>query len=423
MSRNEKMLSRRSILKAAAAGAVATPLVSSLLQGVGRAQDGRAPLRLFVMFTGNGQDPSHWLPSGSETSFTLSPVLEPLAPFQQKLCLAHGLSGVKGHSGGMSEAMTGWPSPSGNGVPENGPSIDQLIAEAWRSDTPLASIELGVMPANEASDQTSYSASGLPLPAIGSPLGAFQRIFDVTNQSPEEAERRRALKASVLDSVSTELESLQKKLSPTARVLLDEHLTLVRAQEEALAQPFEPLSCDLPAAPGGGGLAATWKAQHDNVIAAFRCGVTRVATLRAGGWGGIESGGYDEIGIGGGHHAIAHAGPHASLIAINRFHAEQLAYLLGALEAIDEGSGTLLDNTVVVWLNELGLGVFNHHTRSDCHVVLAGGKNAGLRNGAFFNLGGTDYQHFLFTLAHLLGQTELTKVGHHGDQVIAQLLA
>lgn len=423
MSRQKSTLSRRNVLRALGAGAVATPLLSSLLSGIGRAEDGQAPLRLFVMFTGNGQDPSHWLPTGGEESFTLSPVLEPLAPFQEKLLLVHGLRGEKGHSGGMSEAMTGWPSPSGNGVPENGPSIDQLLAEAWRNETPLASIELGVLPANEASDQTSYSASGLPLPAIGSPLGAFSRIFDVTNQSPEEAERRRALEASVLDSVSSELASLEKKLSPTARVLLDEHLTLVRAREEALMQPFEPLSCDLPGAPSGGGLAATWKAQHDNVIAAFRCGVTRVATLRAGGWGGIESGGYDEIGIGGGHHAIAHAGPHASLIAINRFHAEQLAYLLGELDAVAEGSGTLLDNTVVVWMNELGLGTFNHHTRSDCHIVMAGGKNAGMRNGAFFNLGGTDYQHFLFTLAHLMGRTELTKVGHHGDQIISQIFA
>src|SRR5690606_10479830 len=265
------------------------------------------------------------------------------------------------HSGGMSETTTGWGSPGDNGVPENGPSIDQFFADAWRGETPLASLELGVMPANRASDQTSYSASGMPLPAIGSPLGGFQRIFDVTNQSPEEAERRRALKLSVIDSVKGELEALESKLSPSSRVLLDEHLSLVREHEKALLEPLDPLSCDLPEAPPNGGLVSTWKSQNDNIITAFRCGVTRVASLRAGGWGGIESGGYDEIGVGGGHHAIAHAGPHASLIAINRFHAEQLAYLVGQLDAVPEGDGTLLDNTVVMWINELGLGAFNHH--------------------------------------------------------------
>ena len=416
-------LSRRTVLTGLLAGAVATPLSSSLLSSIVRADAGTAPLRFFLMFTGNGQHPTHWLPTGSETSFALSPVLEPLEAYKHKLLLAHGLFGAGNHSGGMSETTTGWPSESGDGVPAGGPSIDQLFADAWRGETPLASLEVGILPANGPSDQTSYSATGLPLPAIGSPYGAFQRIFDVTNQSPEEAARRRAMKASVLDSVGSELEALQSRLGASSRVLLDEHLTLVREQEKALQNPPPPLSCTLPELAATGGLASTWKAQHDNVVAAFRCGVTRVASLRAGGWGGIESGGYDEIGVPGGHHAIAHAGPHADLIAINRFHAEQLAYLVGQLDAVEEGDGTLLDNTVVVWVNELGLGEFNHHSRTDVHVTLAGGKNAGLRNGAFLDLGGVDYQHFLFTLAHLLGQTGVTKVGHHGSQIISQLFA
>src|SRR5690606_20419235 len=151
--------------------------------------------------------------------------------------------------------------------------------------------ELGVMPANRSFDQTSYSATGMPLPAIGSALGDFQRIFDVTNLSPEEAERRRALRASVVDLVKADLEGLHGRLGASARVLLDEHLTLVREHEKNLNEPLAPLSCDLSEAPVGTGMVQTWKAQNDNILAAFRCGVTRVATLRAGGYGGIESGG------------------------------------------------------------------------------------------------------------------------------------
>jgi hypothetical protein len=415
------MLSRRSVLRGIAAGALATPLLSSLVQSISRADTDQPPLRFVLMFTGNGQAPAHWLPTGGETDFTLSPVLEPLTALKHKLLLVHGLVGVGGHAGGMSETTTGW--PGADGIAENGPSIDQFLADAWRGDTPLASLELGVLPANEAADQICYSATGMPLPAIGSPLGAFKRIVGVTNQSPEDAARRNALKASVLDTVGDELDSLQTKLGAPARVLLDEMLTLVRQRELALLEPVVPLSCSMPSEPAAAGLVATWKAQHDNAITALRCGVTRVATLRAGGWGGIESGGYDEIGVSSGHHAIAHSGPDASLIAINRFHAEQLAYLLTELDAVQEGTTTLLDNTVVVWVNELGLGSFNHHSRSDCHVVLAGGASAGLRNGAFLDLGGTDWQHFLFTLTRVMGQTENTTFGHHGDQVISQLFA
>jgi Protein of unknown function (DUF1552) len=425
MSRRPSLraMKRRTLLRGLGGAALLSPLVVGSLSTHLRAQQGDTPLRMFLMFTGNGQSPSHWLPTGGETSFTLSPVLEPLAAHQDKLLLLHGLVGnEKGHSGGMSETTTGWTAQGGSGVPQQGPSIDQLLADAWRGDTPLSSLELGVMPANGSSDQTSYAAGGLPLPAIGSPLGALQRLADVTNLSPEEAERRRALDASVLDAVAGELASLNAKLNPEGRALLDEHLTLVRAQEEALKAPYVPLSCDLPVAPADAGLAATWTAQHDNVATAFRCGVTRVASLRAGGWGGIESGGYDEIGIGGGHHSIAHSGPDADLIGINRFHAEQLAHLITSLDAVPEGDGSLLDSTVVVWVNELGLGEFNHHSRSDCHVVIAGGRRAGLKNGAFLNLAGADWQDFLFTLVRALG-VDVAQVGHHGSTMLSAMLA
>lgn len=191
--------------------------------------------------------------------------------------------------------------------------------------------------------------------------------------------------------------------------------------------PYEPVSCDLPPTPGGGlGLADTWKAHNDTLIAALRCGVTRVATLRAGGWGGIESGGYDELGIPGAHHSAAHGGtadPYGDLLSINRWHAEQLAYLLAALQAAPEGDGTLLDNTVVVWVNELGLGEFNHHSRVDVHVVIAGGKNAGLAQGRFRHLGDADYQDFLFTLTHALGETDVTTFGDHGSNLLDGLFA
>ncbi len=420
-SKHKSGITRRSVLGGLAASAVATPFLSGLLGRLARAAEGQSPLRFFIMFTGNGQSPEHWVPTGSATNFTLSPVLEPLAPHRDKLLLLHGLHGVSGHSGGMSESLTGWPDRLGGGVAEHGPSIDQLLAERWRSTSPLRSLELGVFPSNESQDQISYSASGLPIPAIGSPRGAFDKIFGLTNGETSGA--LRAQQASILDSMGQEIEAINQHLGSEARTLLDEHLALVRAKEVDLSQPVEPLQCDLPAAPGGNlGLVDTWKAQHDNIILAFRCGVTRVASVRAGGWGGIQSGKYDEIGVSSGHHAAAHVGPSADLLAINRFHAEQFNYLLSGLAAVPEGDGSLLDNTVCIWLNELGLGALNNHGREDLNVVMAGGAGAGLRNGEFLHLGGTDYQHYLFTLAHLMGATDLNSFGDHGTQVLTQIL-
>jgi len=410
------------------AGAAALPFFGGLMSRIAGAQEGLHPLRLVLMFTGNGQHPDHWLPTstGDEAQFTLSPVLEPLAAHKDKLLLLHELAGEGTHSGGMSEATTGRPSRTGDGIPTGGPSIDQLFADRWRGSTPLPSLEVGVRPANDPYDHICYSARGLAIPPIGSPLGAYRKVFGVTNEDPRIAITRRAQNASVLDTIAGDLARITARIDAPSRRLLDEHLTLVREKEVELSGPYTPLQCDLHEAPTGESLVDTWRHHNDTIVSALRCGTTRVATLRAGGWGGIESGGYEEIGVNDGHHSVAHGtsnDPHRDLAAINRWHAEQLAYLIQSLDAVPEGGGTLLDHTVVVWLNELGLGDFNHHSRRDVHVVLAGGSAAGLKNGAFLSMGGANYHHFLFTLARALGANDLAGFGDHGDRILAGMMA
>ncbi len=419
---------RRRFVGGIGASLLGLPFVTGSLGRVVRAQEGQSPLRLFVMFTGNGQLPEHWLPSGSESEFSLSPVLEPLSPLQDKLLLAHGMVGQNGHSGGMSETLTARPAPvDGNGVATGGPSIDQLFAETWRGQTPLASLELGVMPANEPSDQTFYSANGLPVPALGNPVGVFDKLTGAANLDPEQAAQLRAQQGSVLDSVTADLQSLEQRLPTSARTLLDEHLTLVRGREAELADPPPPVSCDFPGFPETSErLDVLWGAQHENALTALRCGITQVVALRAGGWGGIESGGYDTVGINAGHHDAAHGGsanPYEDLLAINRFHAEQFSTLGRALDAVPEGDGTLLDHTVMLWVNEFGLGEFNHHSRRDVHITLLGGARAGFKNGRFVELNDADYHDFLFTVAHSLGRTDLTSFGDRGTDVLTDLMA
>jgi hypothetical protein len=417
--------SRRRFLRGLG-GFAATPLLGGLLSSAARAATGDHPLRFCLVFTGNGQHPEHWLPLGSGADFSLSPVLEPLAAHQSKLLLLRGFAGEGSHSVGMSETTTGRPSTDGEGVPTGGPSIDQLLADAWHGETPLHSLELGVMPANESFDQIVYSAGGLPVPAIGSARGAFERVFGVTNADPAQVAARRSRRRSVLDVVAKDLASLEARLPAASRRLLDEQLTLVRELEKDLEKPFVPTACDLPEPAPGAEMVSTWTAHNNTLAAAFRCDAVRVATMRIGGWGGIESGGYTEIGIGAGHHDVAHGGsddPYNNLLAINRFHAQQVASLAASLDAVPEGDCTLLDNTVLVWVNEFGLGDFNHHGREDIHITLLGGASAGMANGVYRQTPGTDYAHFLFTLAHLMGQTSITQFGDRGNQIVPELFA
>lgn len=420
--------SRRSFFKGLGAAAFASPLVTGMLSRIALAQEGVYPQRFFLMFTGNGQHPDHWLPpSGGENDFVMAPVLEPLDPIRDKLLLISGFEDGKTHSVGMSGTTTGRPSTNGDGIATGGPSIDQFFADRWHGSTPLHSLELGVLPANAPNDQTIYSASGLPIPPIGTGIGAFERVFAVTNEDPAVALKRRAQKASVLDVIATDLEVLKTKLGSTSRRLLDEHLTLVREEEKDLQAPYEPTVCELHDKPSAGtGMVKTWNDHNATLTAAFRCGATRVAHLRAGGWGGIESGGYTEIGIDAGHHNAAHGGssdPWNDLLGINKFHAEQLANLLVAMDAVEEGDGTMLDNTVVVWVNELGLGDFNHHSRTNLGIVFAGGKNLGMAQQAYRVVDGTKWGHALFSLTHLLGETDVASFGDMGDTLVPELWA
>lgn len=412
---------RRFLRTIAAVGASAglTGLFGKLARGAGEPP----PLRFFFMFTGNGHLTEHIVPTNpSVTDFDLRGAMTPLELHRADLMLVHGVAGPGSHHQGTSEALTGRPSAGIEAGATGGPSLDQLLAERFRAGSALPSLELGVAPENSLEDQITFSASGLPVPAIGSPAGAFNRLFGLANEDPQQAEARRARKRSVLDVIANDLTALQGQLDTEARVLLDEHLTLVRAQEQDLEQPYTPVSCDLGSAPAGDGLVASFAGQLANVVQAFRCDITRVATLRVGGYGGIESGMYDEIGVNNGHHNAAHVGPADDLLGINRFHAQQFADLIGLLAAIPEGDGRVLDNTVLVWGMELGIGAYTHD-RTDMPFVIAGGKNAGLGLGRYLKLSGPSYQDMLFTLARVMGLDDLTSFGDGGTGLIESLYA
>lgn len=420
-------IGRRRLLAAIGAAGVGLPFFRGLSGSILRAQEALPITRFYFLFTGNGMDAGQWA-RGGETDFDLGPALEPLAPLREKLLLVRGTRGAGGHAGGMSEGTTGRPSRGSDtdARPGGGPSIDQAIAGLWRGTTPLASLETGVRPLNGVNDQTSYTAGGLAIPVIGAPFGSFNRVFSVTNEPTDVAEARRRRQRSVLDLHAREITASQARIGAESRVLLDQHLTLIRELEADLSRPYVPLDCDLPPAPAVDpqhiGQAA--RAQHDVIAAAFRCGTTRVATVRIGGWGGTN--GYSVLGFSDDHHNVAHGGTSdfdRDSLAINRWHAEQFAYMASLLEAIPEGDGTMLDSSLLVWFNELGLGAGNDHGREDVPVVMAGGRRMGLKNGRFYSFPGVNYQHLLFTIARAVGGPEITRFGDGGTQLLDQLFA
>ena len=414
---------RRHFLKAFGGSLLAIPFFSGLASRMLQAEEGVEAPRFVMIFTGNNQFPSHWMPTASGP-LELGPVHQPFNALKEKLLLLNGLKGVSGHSGGMSETTTNQPSKNGDGVAVGGPSIDQYFAILWKAQTPLRSLELGVNAGNSPNDQIIYSSSGLPIPAIGSPVGAFNKVFNLTNEDPRVAAGKRKREASVLDIIAKDLTSAQRGLGPRTRVLLDEHLTHLREREKELKRPYMPLMCNLPESPeeAQDRITRIWRGHNKTIFAALRCGTTRVVSLRVGGWGGAD--GYDDIGLPSGHHNVAHRGtadPDGDLLGINLFHAQNIADLATQMEAFPCGNGSLLDNTILVWFNELGLGVETHQ-RTNLPVFIAGGSALGFANGKHVDFKGVSHQHLIYTLARQLGEKELKSFGEEGDQILTRML-
>jgi hypothetical protein len=411
------MMSRRRFLVGAGV-TMALPLLPSIARS-----DGDPPLRFVCFYTGNGIYRDHFMPTGTETDFTLQGTLAPLARHQSKLIVAHGASGLSGHYAGHTEALTGRATKDATFMPPGGPSLDQVLAADAKGKTPLPSLELGVDPWSSVDGVIAFSEAGLPIPPLADAGGAFDRVYGVASADPTVAARRRQQDLSVLDSVSADLKSLQGKLSASERRTLDQHLALFASQEDALRHPVATAQCDVGVRPSSGlDFPGTMTSHLSTIAAAFRCDVTRVATLVVK--GAQDTTYYNWAGTVDDCHSIAHGAAFNSagqFLSITTWHAEQLATLLDLLDAIPEGDGTVLDNTLVFWTNEIGLHDFSH-SRDAMGVVLAGATKR-FRSGRLVDLSGFLYQDLLLTILNGMGHPELTTFGLEGSQRIDALLA
>jgi hypothetical protein len=412
---------RREFVRDLGLSAAALPFLLNL-PSLGFAANTRRRQRLVVMFSPNGIVPPTFWPDEEGESFTLKESLEPLAPFKDRLLLLHGvhdrirgdgdnhmrgigclLTGVElfpGNIQGGSHTPAGWAS---------GISIDQEVKSFLQADpetrTRFGSLELGVLVPERADTWTrmSYAEANKPLAPIDDPYRLFAKLYGRTQD-------RESLR-SVLDDLQEDMRKLQGRLSADDRRLLDEHAARVRELEKELREPeAKDLGHPVPEIEPGvaeenDNMPRLSKMQIDMLVDSFAADFARVATLQytnsVGGarmrWIGVEKG----------HHALSHE-PDSNqevqeqLTRINRWYCEQLAYLARRLAETPEpdGSGTLLDNTLLVWTNELGKG--NSHTLNDIPFVLVG-NGLGFRMGRSLKLGGVPHNRLLLAFAHGFG--------------------
>jgi hypothetical protein len=419
--------SRRAFLGTLASAGILAPFLP-LSRGLAAGEG--YPRRLVLLFSPNGTLHERWKPSGSAKNFELSQILAPLEPWKDRLVVVDGLHVITTsgpgdeHQKGMGHLWTASPlqasATGANGsvvLWSSGASVDQVIAQAIGSATAHQSLEFGVQTGDGASvfSRMSYAGPGEPVAPEKDPSEMFDRLFGDLDADPGAIEALKAQRGSVIDLVKGDLDSLATRMGTEDRAKLEAHLDAMREIEKRneLAVPV----CEVPPEPGvgPGGNAqfpAVSRLQIDQLVMALACDLTRVASLQ---WStAVSSTRFDWLGIGTGHHDLSHLGNSdptmlSTITAINTWYAEEVAYLLDKLAAVPEGDGTLLDNTLVVWGNELSRG--NTHGHSPVPFVLAGGAGGAFETGRWLEVDGHPHNRLLVSICRAMGLDETDTFG------------
>ena len=432
---------RREFIRDLGIGAAAVPFILNL-PSLGFANQGVRKRRLVIMFSPNGVIPSTFWPDEEGASFQLKESLKPLEPFKGRTLILHGVCDkVRGdgdnHMRGMGCLLTGielFPGniQGGSDTPAGwakGASIDQEIRNhlqrSQATRTRFGSLEFGVMVPDRADtwSRMVYAAGNKPIAPIDDPYQMFAKLYG--RMKDQESLR------SILDELQEDLKKVRSAVSAEDRQLLDEHATFVREMEQELKEQ-ESQGKDVGHAvpeltPGvkhaNDQMPQLSKMQIDLMVNAFAGDFARVATLQY--TNSVGQARMKWIGVGESHHELSHH-PDSNkksqehLTKINKWYAEQLAYLAKRLAETPEpgGGGTLLDNTTIVWTNELGKG--NSHTLDDIPFVLVG-------NGLDFKMGRSlkfkkvPHNRLLLALANGMGH-HIEKFGNPnlcGDGVLS----
>lgn len=393
-----------------------------------RANSQASKQRLIVVFSPNGVIPPNFWPDEEGSEFSLKRIMAPLEPFKNRLLTLNGVSDkIRGdgdsHMRGMGCLLTGielYPGniQGGSDTPAgwaSGISIDQEIKNYLQSkpetQTRFGSLEFGVGVPSRADTWTRmvYAGPNRPIAPIDEPSAMFNKLY---GQRKDQDTVR-----SVLDELQADLAKLRSKVSQEDRKLLDEHETLVREFEKQLT----PVSSENHIVPtidakledSNDNIPALTRTQMDLMLHAIQADFARVFTFQF--TNSVGQAKMRWLGIEEDHHGLSHE-PDSNeqavekLTKINIWYCEQIAYLAQKLAETPEpgGNGSLLDNTTILWTNELGKG--NSHTLENIPFVLIGG-GLGFTTGRSLKFKSTPHNRLLMSLAHGFGH-QISKFGN-----------
>ncbi len=356
----------------------------------------QAPLRLGVLFSGNGFHSREWSARMESDGMHLGRVLEPLQPYRDKMLFIQGLynaEALKGniHSSQTGNLLSGAPLASGGEI-RSGTSVDQMVAQSLGFRTKVPSMVLGCEKSNPSvhknysmlySSHISWTSPTSPTPLELYPALAFDRLFKDTLSQGDR---------SVLDAVLGEAHSFRRKISLRDQQKLDEYLNSVREVERrienagmrgemqgwrpTLHEPDRPRPADgIPQ-----NIAEHMRLMCDIMLLGFQTDTTRVCTLKLN--NDHSSLRFPHLGVDYMiHHLLSHSDTE-DWLKVNRFFLEQLAYLCERMNAVQEGDRTLLDNSILLFCSSMLTG---GHNATQLPVLLMGGGGGRIKGGRILN--------------------------------------
>ena len=425
-----KAIPRRTFLRGAGT-ALALPLLEAMRPALASAADGASSAKRLSFFAvPNGIIMDKWTPAAVGGGFPITPVLEPLGAFRDRMVVIGGLANNEArklefeiagdHPRACSAYLTATHPKMTSGADIHcGVSVDQVAATELGKQTPLPSLEIGLETPMIGACESAYSCvyyntiswrgSQTPLPMENRPRAVFERLV---GDSTDPAERRARIQEnrSILDLVSDDLKRLMRTVGQSDRLKLDQYSEAIRSVEQQIQVAEQQAPERLPDIEKPIGIPEKFsdyaRLMLDLQVLAFQGNMTKVATFMVG----HEMGGraYPELGFGDQHHSLTHhQGDRekiAKVLQINIFHAKLYQYFLDKMRQVPEGEGSLLDHSLLVYGSPLSDG--NMHLYRDLPVLLIAGAATGISGNRYVRYADdTPMANLYLTLLDRLGVT------------------
>lgn len=434
-------ISRRTVLRGVGVS-IALPFLDAMTPAMASpaaVAASAAPTRLGFVYIPNGVSYGEWKPTTTGKDYAFSRILKPLEKHRDNLLVLTGLDCHEGNSlgdGGGDHGRAGaayltgvHPKKTAGADIQGGISADQIIANVVGEKTRLGSLELGCEDSRTVgncdsgyscayTNSISWRSPTLPMAPETNPRVVFERLFGTEDLSLSEEERMRRLemKKSILDVVGERTQKLLGQLGAADRRKVDEQMTAIREIEKRIeiaendTREFEP-GIDKPT-----GIPVEFaeyaKLMFDLQIQAFQADLTRVTTLMLGREGSVRA--YPEVGVNDPHHPMTHHRNLPEMIEkvskINTYHTELYSYFLDKMAATQDGDGSLLDHSLMVYGGGISDG--NSHSHETLPTLLSGRGNGTLTPGRHIEYpAGTPIANLYMSLMERMN----VPVEHFGD--------